>query len=64
MKKDISTYLYIIIFITILSCSMVCSQNNFFKYSTFYATMNMQSSMIEEQNYIAISKGYEETTQV
>jgi hypothetical protein len=64
MKKDISTYIYIILLFAILGCSMVCSQNNFFKYSTFYATMNMESSMIEEQNYIAISKGYEETTQI
>ena len=47
-----------------LGCVICSSQSNFLKYSTFYATMNMQSSMIEQQNYVAISKVYEETTQI
>ena len=54
MKKDISTYIYITLLLVVLGCSMLCSQSNFFKYSTFYATMNTQTSMVEEQNYIQV----------
>jgi hypothetical protein len=35
---------------------------DFFKYSTFYTSMNMGTSMIEDENYIAVDKGYENVT--
>ena len=40
------------------------SQGNFFKYATFYTSMSMNTSMVENQNYIAVSKGYEDVTKV
>ena len=36
----------------------------FFKYATFYTSMSINTSMVENQDYIAINKGYEETTQI
>ena len=48
-----------------LFCASVLSaQNNFFKYSTFYTSMSMGTSMTERQDYIAVNKGYEEVTDV
>ena len=41
-----------------------CQNNNFFQYATFYSSFSMESSMIENQDFIAINKGYEETTQI
>ena len=40
------------------------SQGGFFKYSTFYTSMSMYTSMIESEDYQAISKGYLDITQV
>ena len=37
---------------------------DFFKYSTFYTSMSMNTSFIEKENYIAIDKGYENVTEV
>jgi len=37
---------------------------DFFKYSTFYTSMTMGTSFVEDQDYIAIDKGYEDITQV
>ena len=34
------------------------SQGDFFKYATFYTSMSMNTSMVENQDYIAINKGY------
>ncbi len=39
-------------------------QLDFFKYATFYTSMSMNTSMVENQDYIAINKGYEDITQV
>jgi len=64
MKKDISTLVYLGIIFILLGSSIASCQSNFFKYSTFYGTTNMQTSIIEQQNYIAIAKGYEETTEI
>ena len=40
------------------------SQGSFFKYSTFYTSMSMNTSMIEAEDYQAIAKGYQDITQV
>ena len=40
------------------------SQSGFFKYSTFYTSMSINTSMIENQNYIAVAKGYEDITEI
>ena len=37
---------------------------DFFKYSTFYTSVSMNTSMVERENYIAIDKGYENVTEV
>lgn len=64
MKKDISKFLYVLIMLIAFSCSIAFGQNDFFKYSTFYSSMNMGTSMIEEQDYMAIDRGYEDVTQL
>ena len=51
---------YILLLLPFLSLS----QSGFFKYSTFYTSMSMNTSMIEDQDYIAVQKGYEDVTQV
>ena len=40
------------------------SVGQFFKYSTFYTSMSMETSMLERENYIAIDKGYEDVTEI
>ena len=40
------------------------SQIDFFKYSTIYTSMNVNTSMVENQDYISIDKGYEDVTQI
>ena len=40
------------------------SQSGFFKYSTFYTSMSINTSMVENQNYIAVAKGYEDVTKI
>ena len=37
---------------------------NFFKFSTFYTSMSMGTSMVEREDYVAVNKGYEDVTQV
>ena len=51
---------YIFLLLPFLSLS----QSGFFKYSTFYTSMSMNTSMIEDQDYIAVQKGYEDVTQI
>mgnify|MGYP003108629699 FL=1 len=38
------------------------SFGQFFKYSTFYTSFSLETSMVERDNYIAIAKGYEDVT--
>ena len=40
------------------------SQIDFFKYSTLYTSMNIGTSMTENEDYISIAKGYEDVTQL
>ena len=45
----------------------ICAQaqiEDFFKYSTVYTSMTMGTSFIEDEDYIAIDRGYEDVTQV
>ena len=39
-------------------------QSGFFKYATFYTSMSMNTSMVENQDYISVNKGYEDITQI
>ena len=57
MKK----LLLLFMFITTIGSAQI---KDFFKYSTFYTSMTMNTSMVERENYIAIDKGYEDITQV
>ena len=54
------------ILLLFLLVSTICTAQfkDFFKYSTFYTSMTMNTSMTERENYIAIDKGYEDITQV
>tara|TARA_R110002051_G_scaffold325176_1_gene426164 strand:- start:377 stop:1423 length:1047 start_codon:yes stop_codon:yes gene_type:complete len=53
-----------IIIIMLFCASVLSAQNNFFKYSTFYTSMSTGTSYMEDEDYIAIDKGYEDVTQV
>jgi hypothetical protein len=64
MKKDISKFLYILIMAIAFSCSLAFGQGDFFKYSTFYTSMSMNTSMVEREDYMAIDRGYEDVTEI
>ena len=51
---------YLLLLIPFLSFGQI----DFFKYSTIYTSMNINTSMIENQDYISIDKGYEDVTQI
>ena len=36
----------------------ILSFGQFFKYSTFYTSMSLETSMVERENYIAINTDY------
>jgi len=45
----------------------ICAQaqiRDFFKYSTLYTSMTMNTSFTEDEDYMAIDRGYEDVTQV
>ena len=46
--------------------STICNAQlkDFFKYSTVYTSMTMGTSFIEDENYIAVNKGYEDVTEI
>ena len=51
---------YLFLLIPLLSFGQI----DFFKYSTIYTSMNINTSMVERQDYISIDKGYEDITQI
>ena len=51
---------YLLLLLPLLSFSQI----DFFKYSTIYTSMSINTSMVEDEDYISISKGYEDVTQV
>ena len=53
--------LLLFIFITTIGNAQV---KDFFKYSTFYTSMTMGTSMAEREDYVAFDKGYEDVTWV
>ncbi len=54
------------IIILLLLINSVCAGQvkDFFKYSTFYTSMTMGTSMVETEDYIAVDKGYEDVTEI
>ena len=54
----------LILFILICSVGYTQELKNFFKYSTFYTSIQTNTSFVEGEDYIAIDKGYEDVTQV
>ena len=59
---ETSKYIYALLIICILGLGTCQAQ--FFKYATFYTSMSMNTSMVEDEDFRAINKGYEETTQI
>ena len=59
---DSSKYIYALLIFVVLTLGTCQAQ--FFKYATIYTSMSMNTSMVENQDYIAINKGYEEVTQI
>ena len=59
-----NNYKYLYSLLILLLVGLFTCNAQFFKYATFYTSMSMNTSMIEDQDYIAINKGYEETTQI
>ena len=57
MKKDVTNILYILMMVLVFGISTVFGQGNFFKYSTFYTSMTMNTPFSERGDYIAVSKG-------
>tara|TARA_R100000664_G_scaffold4352_1_gene8878 strand:+ start:692 stop:1726 length:1035 start_codon:yes stop_codon:yes gene_type:complete len=55
--------IYFFLIVAILALS-TCNAQDFFKYATIYSSGSINTSMVEAQDYIAINKGYEETTQI
>ena len=54
-----------IIILLILICTVGNAQiEDFFKYSTFYTSVQTNTSFVEKEDYIAIDKGYENVTEV
>jgi len=51
---------YLLLLLPLLSFSQI----DFFKYSTIYTSMSINTSMVEDEDYISISKGYENVTQI
>ena len=54
--------IYFLLIVLILGIGTCSAQ--FFKYATIYASGSVSTSMVEDQDFIAINKGYEETTQL
>ena len=50
--------------IVVFGVSAAFGQGDFFKYSTFYTSMTMNTSFSERGDYIAIDKGYEDVTTI
>ena len=59
---DATKYIYALLIFFMIGLATCYGQ--FFKYATFYTSMSMNTSMVEDQDYVAINKGYEETTQI
>jgi len=59
---ETSKYIYALLIIFIFG--LATCKGQFFKYATIYTSMNMNTSMVEDQDYRAINRGYEETTQI
>ena len=60
--KITHTHIYFLLIVIILGLGTCKAQ--FFKYATIYSSGSINTSMVEDQDYIAINKGYEETTQI
>tara|TARA_A100000171_G_scaffold51701_1_gene66874 strand:+ start:694 stop:1728 length:1035 start_codon:yes stop_codon:yes gene_type:complete len=56
-------HLYFLLIVFVLGIG-TCKAQDFFKYATIYSSGSINTSMIEDQDYIAVNKGYEETTQI
>ena len=54
----------ILIFLLMINICAQAQIRDFFKYSTIYTSMTMNTSFIERDDYIAVQKGYEDVTQV
>ena len=54
----------LIIIFLLMSISVNAQIEDFFKYSTFYTSMSMNTSFSEREDYIAVDKGYEDVTWV
>lgn len=49
----------------LLVCTVSTAQiKDFFKFSTFYTSMSMNTSFVERENYRAVNKGYEDITKI
>ena len=55
---------YLILLFLLVSTVCTAQFKDFFKYSTIYTSMTMNTSMIETEDYIAVDKGYEDVTWV
>ncbi len=59
---ETSKYIYALLIMLVFGVATCKGQ--FFKYATIYTSMNINTSMVEDQDYRAINRGYEEITQI
>jgi len=54
------------ILILLIFIGSICNGQvkDFFKYSTFYTSMSMNTSFTEREDYVAIDKGYQDVTDI
>ena len=54
----------IILLFLLVSTISTAQIKDFFKFSTFYTSMSMNTSFVERENYRAVMKGYEDITKI
>ena len=55
---------HLLILFLLVSTISTAQIKNFFKYSTFYTSMSMNTSFVEREDYRAVNKGYEDITKI
>ena len=55
---------HLLLLFLLISTISTAQIKDFFKYSTFYTSMSMNTSFVERENYRAVMKGYEDITKI
>ena len=55
---------HLLLLFLLISTLRTAQIKDFFKFSTFYTSMSMNTSFVERENYRAVMKGYEDITKI